>query len=134
MLVGRDSFSDDISYIYQYCRLDRFPIEAGRLPLRLVDHIRSVVRELRPPILVGIVPLREYMPPRLRYCRFDRIPIEAGRLPLRHVYRNCRYVSELSPHMEAGSVPASAIRATSRCSSLERRPTADGKEPDNELR
>jgi hypothetical protein len=60
------------------CSFDSCPIDDGMLPLTLVHEICRLVREVRPPILVGIVPFKEGDWKKYKFCSFDSCPMVVG--------------------------------------------------------
>jgi hypothetical protein len=108
MEIGSEPRSDPMPSSPRYCRLDKFPIDGGRLPLKPQDRISRYISEPIPPMEEGSEPRN--IPYNFNDCRLDRLPIDDGRLPLMTELDICKYLSELKPPMLLGKVPVTEPR------------------------
>ena len=79
----------------------------GTLPVMIVEYMSRYVSDVSPPILVGILPPKEYIEPSANLCRFVSCSIVDGMLPVMEVENICRYINDIMPPMLVGILPFS---------------------------
>ena len=101
----------------------------GILPVILFINVAKLVKSVKYPMLLGILPPKLLCWRTPNVLSFVRYPIEEESVPAKLFFDRVMSVNLDSPHMDAGIVPASELKLRSNTSSFVSDPIVEGNTP-----